>query len=171
MYAIWRGGKCLGHFEEMGPVMHHDRRAGAFGILVPSEAMEGASSMMQTRVAILPHSPTFQNPLPIEWIGDPPEPVTPMYPSSGALQPLSPEAARGVPPDKVYQILDDRGARIDVHMVTLQLHRFASVADAQEWRAANGIQGDAREFWMVSFASPPPNEELKPPAAPSSLVE
>jgi hypothetical protein len=153
MYSIWRDGKCLGHFDDKGPVMHHGRRAGAFGILGPSEGMEGASSMMQTRFEMLPHSPTFQDPLPIEWIGDPPEPPTPLYPSSGALEPLSPEAARGVTPDRVYEIRDERGERVEVHLVTLQLHRFASSTDAKEWRDVNGIQGDVREFWMVSFAS------------------
>ncbi len=113
--------------------------------------MEGASSMMQTRFDMLPHSPTFQSPLPIEWIGDPPEPPSPVYPSSGALEPLSPEAARGVPPGKVYEIRDERGVRVDVRVVTLQLHRFASATDAKEWRDRNGIRGDAGEFWMVSF--------------------
>ena len=171
MYSLWRGGKCLGHFEEKGPVTHHGRRTGAFGILAPSEGMEGASSMMQTRFEMLRHSPTFQDPLPIEWIGDPPEPRVPLYPSSGALQPLSPAAARGVSPDRVYEIRDERGERVDVQLVTLELHRFASPTDAKEWRDANGIQGDLREFWMVSFASPPPNEELKPSATPSGLVE
>ena len=39
-------------------------------------------------------------------------------------------------------------------------HRFANSTEAQEWRAANAIQDDVREFWMISFASPPPNEEL-----------
>ena len=119
--------------------------------------MKGASSMMQTRFEMPQHSATFQAPLPIEWIGDPPEPRVPLYPSSGALQPLSPEAAGGVSPDKVYEIRDERGERIDVHLVTLQLHRFASSTDAKEWRDANGIQGDLRKFWMVSFASPPLN--------------
>jgi hypothetical protein len=133
--------------------------------------MEGAASMMQTRFKLLPHAPTFQDPLPIEWIGDPPEPTRKLYGSCVPLAPMSPEAARGVSPDKVYEILDDRGARVNVHMVTLQLCRFASSADAQEWRTANAIQGDSREFWMVSFASPPPDEEPKPAAAPSSLVE
>jgi hypothetical protein len=171
MYSLWRGGKCLGHFDERGPVTHRGRRTGAFGILAPSEGMEGASSMMQTRFEMLPHSPTFQDPLPIEWIGDPSEPPTRLYASSGALEPLSPEAARGVAPDQVYEIRDERGARVDVQLVTLQLHRFASPADAKEWHDANAILGDSREFWMVSFASPPPNEELKPTVRPSSLVE
>jgi hypothetical protein len=160
MYSLWRGSKYLGHFDEKGPVTYHGRRTGAFGILAPSGSMKGATSMMQTRIEILPHSPTFQDPLPIEWIGDPPEPVHPLYPSSGALEPLSPEAARGVAPEQVYEIRDDRDARIEVRMVTLQLHRFANSTDAHEWRDANAIQGDLREFWMVSFASPPPNEEL-----------
>jgi hypothetical protein len=133
--------------------------------------MEAVSSMMQTRFETLPHSPVFQDALPIEWIGDPPEPQTALYPSSGALEPLSPEAARGISADKVYEIRDERGVRVDVQVVTLQLHRFASANDAKEWRDANGITGDASEFWMVSFASPPPNEELKPTAPRSSLVE
>ena len=171
MYSLWRGGKLLGHFSEKGPVTHHGRRAGAFGILVPTERMEAVSSMMQTRFASLPHSPVFQDALPIEWIGDPPEPQTPLYPSSGALEPLSPEAARGVSADKVYEIRDERGVHVDVQLVTLQLHRFASPNDAKEWRDANRITGDAEDFWMVTFASPPPNEELKPTPAPSSLVE
>ena len=131
--------------------MHHGRRVGAFGMLVPSEGMEGASSMMQTRCAILPHYPTFQDPLPIEWIGDPPVPSTRLYPSSGALEPLSPEAARGTPPEMVYEIRDERGERVEVDLVTLQLHRFVSATDAKKWHGAHGVQGD--EFWTVSFAS------------------
>src|SRR5438876_12153308 len=132
MYSLWRSGKYLGHFEEKGPVTHHGRRTGAIGILTPSEDMEGASSMMQTRFEMLQHSPTFQTPLSIEWIGDPPERQDPLYPSSGALEPLSSEAARGVSPDKVYEIRDEHGARVDVQLVTLQLHRFASSSDATE---------------------------------------
>jgi hypothetical protein len=159
-YSLWRGGKCLGHFEEEGPVTHHGRRTGAVGILAPTEDIKDASSMMQTRIEMLPHSPTFEAQLPIEWIGDPPERQDPIYPSSGALEPLSPEAARGVSPDKMYEIRDERGARVDVQLVTLQLHRFATSTDAKEWCEANGIQDDLREFWMVSFASLSPSEEL-----------
>ena len=159
MYSLWRGGKCLGHFEEKGPVTRRGRRSGAFGILVPAERMDRASSMMQTRIAIFPGEPTFQSPIPIEWVGNPPEAVTPQHQSSGALEPLSPEAARGVPPDAIYEIRDDRGERVDAHMVVLQLHRFAASADAEEWRAASGFDGDRREYWTVSFATRLPDGE------------
>jgi hypothetical protein len=160
VYSLWRAGRRLGHFEEKGPVTHHGRRAGAFGILAPAEGMLEASSMMQTRFEALPHSPTFQSALPIDWIGEPSEPPARMYPSSGALEPLSPEAARGVPPELMFEIRDERGERIDAQLVTLQRYRFADAAVAQEWRDANPLQGDSDGFWMVSFASTPPNKEL-----------
>ena len=171
MYSLWRGGKPLGRFDERGPVTHHGRRAGAFGILLPSEEMEACSSIMQVRVEIFPHSPVFQNALPIEWIGGPPEPRTPLHPRSAALKPLSPEAARGVSADNVYEIRDGGGARVDVQMLTLRLCRFANASDAKKWRDEDGITGNAVEFWMVTFSSPLPNEESKPTESPSSLDE
>lgn len=158
MYSLWRGGKCLGHFEEERPVTRRGRRSGAFGILVPNEGMDNASSMMQNRIDIFPGAPTFQSPIPIEWIGNPPEPVTPQHESSGALEPLSPEASRGVPPDAIYEIRDDQGERVDAHMVVLQLHRFTTSADAEEGRTANTFDGECRECWTVTFASRPPDE-------------
>jgi hypothetical protein len=153
MYSLWRGEKCLGYFEETQPVMHHDRRVGAAGILVPNEDIDEDCAMMQTRVEIFPDSPTFQSPEPIRWIGQRVEHGCQLYPSSGALEPLSPEAARGVSADKIYEIRDERGERLDVTLVTLHLTRFASAAEAKQWREANGITGDADRFWSVMFAS------------------
>jgi hypothetical protein len=155
MYTLWRGGRFLGQFDERGPVTHHGKRVGSFGVLTPSEGLDGTASVMQARHAIPPYFPTFQHPLPVEWIGDSPERISPMYPSSGALEPLSPEAARGVLPDQLYEVRDERGAHVDIHLLTLQLHRFARASDAKAWCDANGIDDDASEFWMVSFASPP----------------
>ena len=152
MYSLWRGGKCLGHFTEDGPVTRHGLRSGAFGILRPSATLDAAASMMQTRVPIFPGTPTFQTPLSIEWIGNVSEPVKPLYPASGALEPLSPEAARGTPVHEIYEIRDDRGEHVDAHLVVLQLHRFVTPEDAEEWRAANRFADHLSEFWMVSFA-------------------
>jgi len=102
-----------------------------------------------------PYFATFQDSLAIDWISDPPVPPTLLHPSSGALEPLSPEAARGVPADKVYEIRDERREKLDVDMVTLELHRFGSAALAKKWHDANGIPGDAQEYWTVMFASHP----------------
>ena len=150
VYTLWRGGKCLGYFEENTPVMGNSGPVGSSGILVPNAGVEEISPMMQTRM-MLPKR-TFQDSLPIDWISDPPRPPTRLHPSSGALEPLTPEAARGVPPDKVYEIRDQRGEKLDVDLVTLELHRFASTALAKQWRDANGISGDAQEYWTVMFA-------------------
>lgn len=157
MYSLWRGGKLLGHFAERGPVMHHGRRAGAFGILLPTGLLGELSSVMQTQVEMLPDSPTFQHPLPIEWVGlsPPPRPVRNSGPV--ALEPMSAEAARGVPANQVYEIRDDRGARINTRLITLRLNRLADGVDAQKWWAADALEGDSREVWIVTFASPPPN--------------
>ena len=153
MYSLWRGDTCLGYFEENQPVMHHDRRVGAAGMLVPNEEMDEDRSMMQTRIEIFPDSPAFQSPQPIQWIGHRVEHGFRMYPSSGALEPLSPEAARGVSADKIYEIRDAQGERVDVTLLTLQLYRVASAAEAKQWREANGIKGDADRYWSVMFAS------------------
>jgi metallo-beta-lactamase class B len=150
MYTLWRGGKCLGYFEEQTPVMGKSGPVGAFGILVPNAGMEEMSPMMQTRM-MLPKR-TFQDSLPIDWISDPPRPAARSNSSSVALEPLSPEAARGVPAEKAYEIRDQRGEKLDVQLVTLELHRFASAALAKQWRDANGVPGDAREYWTVMFA-------------------
>jgi metallo-beta-lactamase class B len=155
MYTLWRGGKCLGYFEEQTPVIGHDGPVGASGILVPNSDMAGIFSVMQTRSSMPPYFATFQDSLAIDWISDPPVPPTLLHPSSVALEPLSPEAARGVPPNKVYEIRDERGAKLDVSLVTLELHRFASAALAKKWHDANGIPGDAQEYWTVMFASQP----------------
>ncbi len=153
IYTLWRGGTCLGYFEERTPVTGQSGRVGAYGVLVPTAGTEDMSPMMQTRFETLPYSPTFQDSLPIDWISIPPRPPIHFYPGSGALEPLSPDAARGVRPDKVYEIRDERGEKLDVDLVTVELHRFASAALAKEWRDANGIQGDAQEYWTVTFAS------------------
>jgi metallo-beta-lactamase class B len=152
MYTLWRGGKCLGYFEEQTPVMGKSGPVGASGILVPNDGMEGTYSMMQTRSQMPPNTPTFQDSLPIDFITDPPRPPTLLHPSSVALEPLSPEAARGVPPEKQYEIRDERGEKLDVDLVTLELHRFGSPGLAKQWRDANGIRGDAQEYWTVMFA-------------------
>jgi hypothetical protein len=59
----------------------------------------------------------------------------------------------------LFEIRDDRGERVDAQVVTLRLFRFANAGEAQKWRTANAIAGDAQEYWIVSFASMPPNEE------------
>jgi hypothetical protein len=115
--------------------------------------MEGMFPMMQTWM-MLPKR-AFQDSLPVDWISDPPVPRTLSHGSSVALEPLSPEAARGVPPEKLYEIRDERGEKLDVDMVILELHRFGSAALAKKWRDANGIPGDAQEYWTVMFASHP----------------
>lgn len=74
-------------------------------------------------------------------------------PQLRCLGTAEPEAARGVSADKIYEIRDERGERLDVTLVTLQLNRFVSAAEAKEWREANGITGDADRFWSVMFAS------------------
>ena len=153
MYTLWRGGKCLGYFEEQTPVVGRDGPVGASGILVPNASMEGMFPMMQTWM-MLPKR-AFQDSLPIDWISDPPVPRTLSHGSSVALEPLSPEAARGVPLEKLYEIRDERGEKLDVDMVILELHRFGSAALAKKWRDANGIPGDAQEYWTVMFASHP----------------
>jgi hypothetical protein len=153
MYSLWRGDKCLGIFEEDAPVTHHGRRVGAHGILVPNEEIDEDSSVMQTRSEIFPGSPTFQTPLPIRWIGHRVEHGFRWYPSSGALEQLSPEAARGISADRMYEIRDERGDRLNISLVTLQLFRFASVPEAKQWREAHGVKGDADRYWSVMFAS------------------
>ena len=158
MYSLWHGGKYLGHFEEKRPVLHHGRRVGAMGILETDEDLDPDCAMMQTRFMTVPGSPTFQHPLPIEWIGKPAETRTSENHGPVALKPMSPEAARGIAQDKVYEIRDEAGERVDVQLVTLRFCRFAHAAAAKPWRDANFIQGEAEKFWMVSFASAPMSE-------------
>lgn len=161
MYSLWRGGTCLGSIAETQPVMHHGERVGAAGILEPNDPLEETSCLMQVRSEMLPHSPTFQSPKAIQWIGNPQPPTTPMYPSFGVLEPMSEEESRGVPPEKVFELRND-GSPLDIQFISLSLFRFVSDADARKWREATGIQSDRPEFWMVMFASRPQSEDTPP---------
>ena len=73
VYTLWRGGKCLGYFEENenSPVVGKNGPVGASGILVPNAGMQ-MSPMAQTRMMVPKR--TFQDSLPIDWITDPPRP-------------------------------------------------------------------------------------------------
>ena len=161
VFSLWRGTTLLGHFSERGPVTHHDSRVGAFGILEPSEAFVGINSMMQTRIPIFPGQPVFQHPLEPELVG-----VTPPAPgphrSSGALLPLSEDAARGVPPEEIFEIRDASGDRMTLNGVFAP-HALADGVDPAPFVQAYGLTGKSREVWLVAFAShgsAPPNGEL-----------
>jgi hypothetical protein len=149
MYSLWQAGKLLGHFGERWPVLHHGRRVGARGILEPTDAFTDIESVMQTRVPIFPGEPVFHTDLDPEFIGDVPKvSKQARYPSEGALKQLTPEEARGVSTDRIFEIRDQTGELVETRTIVLERYFVAPHAIPTEWGPI-----EARpEYWLVSFS-------------------
>src|ERR1035437_179793 len=144
-YSLWRGGALVGRFNERSPMMHHGRRVGACGVLVPADGVEPLVGTMQTRIRTLPGAPTFQSPL--ERI-DPHEPVArDARHEIVALKPLSESEARGVPAASVLEVRGPDGVVQDADLVMLQQIVMPTGAAVQL-----GLPVDWTSYWFVSFA-------------------
>ena len=139
--------------------MHHGRRVGASGILETTEAFTGVSPLMQTRSWIAPGAPVFQHPVETIWFGVR-RPAKPSNRGWVALEPLSEEEARGVPPERIFEIRTEDGGPVDTTMIVLELPVIPAGTDLSVAREQYGSVGNSREMWLVMFAvaSPPPNE-------------
>ena len=107
--------------------------------------------MMQTRLRMFPGTPVCQQPLEPITVGATPPPTTGRGPRIVALEPLSDEAARGVPPEQVLVIRDESGAIIEADVVVLQLMSISPEIAPSTFYEANGLVGNSREIWHVSF--------------------
>lgn len=138
MYSLWRGGVLLGWFTERTPVTHHGAHVGAAGILRPTESFAETSSVMQTRVSIFPGRPVFQ--VSLDATRHEARTRAPGEKSgmTVALKPLSAEEARGIPADRVLEVREGDGTRIDTAMVTLD-------------RRSDG--DELPGYWMIAFST------------------
>jgi hypothetical protein len=132
-------------------MMHHDKRVGAVGILEPTDAFVGITSVMQTRARIFPGQPFFQHPME-PFVMGPTSERRRQNPGPQALKRLSEDEARGVPAELIFQVRDANGAAVDARLVTVQLYTLPGGFDPPASYAVHGLTSTKRAVWRVAFA-------------------
>jgi hypothetical protein len=147
-YVLWRGNVLLGRFSERGPVTRHGEPVGASGILEPTEAMVGMSSIWQIgarEAPGFPAVPAIQHALEADVMG---RPMGPRPPSSGALEPVE---TPPVPADQMLRVETEAGDTVVTSSIVLQLSMIPDGMDPAEVRLRDGLPDGGREVWIVSF--------------------
>ena len=104
-FSLWRDNERLGDVVARFP---NEPPHGVYGLFRPTSALADIGHLMQSRVALLPGSPVFLS----RFTGKPnPGPVD--------LQLLSPDEARGIPPDQQLVLRDDDGQPVDVDTISI----------------------------------------------------
>jgi hypothetical protein len=167
--SLWRGSELLGDLLMGAPAPPSpDRRPRQFhtlsAFLIPAE---GAASegVQQIRIPILQETRVFQDPIEpaISAKQDAPDPIRKSH-QVVALEPMTPEAALGVPHDAQLRVIGDDGEELETRALWLHECRYDPEIFAL---IQHGIPGESAEtipantyvngsVWTVTFAFEPP---------------
>jgi hypothetical protein len=104
-YSLWRNNELLGDLAVPFPASGPDTVA---GMLRPTAAFTDIGELMQTRLPTLQRTFVHLH----HFTGQ--EESGPV-----ALQPMTPEQAVGIPPDRQLELRDDRGTAVPVDMIMI----------------------------------------------------
>ena len=111
MHSLWRGGAEIGRIRQPGD--SGNGQAGT-GMLTPNGAFAITRSMSQTRISIIPDSPTIQEEVGDHIIGA----ERSEGPQVAELEPL--DRKMDVPPELVLELRAEDGSVIDADIIMLQ---------------------------------------------------
>lgn len=150
MFTLWRNGTLLGRIDEPPADSQAALPGIVFGILRPTPAFAGMTSMTQVRHLFEPSKVT-QHPMDPVQIGESLAPMEPIDPSDF----LAGSSARTPPAQTVsdaekLEVRSDDGTALDCSYISV-VHCIAPddfpVAEIRrEW----GTTGDERQFWMFN---------------------